>query len=149
MGLNTCLFTSKYTMLAHFFGQTQTRNEAGQVTRVWDRDNPFIVPNATRGILGGGIRVVGSTQTWDEDYEAVEWAKMKVSTTVIRQNGGTGNISRRFRVSHIRDERTNNILWVAEDGDPVEFNIMGVTPVIDPFGQLTEYELLLKGVTGD
>jgi len=147
-----CLISGRYTMLADFASQTKVRNEAGQIIRTWDFENPYTVRNLTVGILGGGIRVVGSTESWGEDYEEIEWAKMYISSQVIaKEDGNEVFVNRRFRVKNIRDEKSGAVLWVGddEDRDPIEFMVMGITPIIDPFGSPVEYEILLKGVTGD
>jgi hypothetical protein len=136
-------------MLADFANQISERNEAGQVTRDWNWQMKATVKNITEGILGGGIRVVGSTETWGEDYEEVEWAKMYIGSQEISLGGQTVFITRRFRVRNIRDELTGRTLWVGDDGLPIEFNIMGITPIVDPFGRPLEYEILLKGITDD
>lgn len=137
-------------MLADIIPQTRTRTESGQVIREWNIENAYTVKNLTVGILGGGIRVVGSTEEWGEDYEDIEWAKMYISDQRIDADAqGEVFITRRFRVSNIRDQSTGRQLWVGDDQLPIEFNIMGITPIMDPFGRPVEYELLLKGETGD
>lgn len=148
------LVGARYTMLAEFLHQIATRDpDSGQVTRRWtEPDDPeaLTVRNLTKGILGGGIRVVGSTETWGDDYEDIEWAKMNIEDQLIDSDGdGETFITRRFRVTNIRDQRTGKQLWVGDDGLPIVFNVMGITPIMDPFGRPVEYELLLKGETGD
>lgn len=138
--------SARYTMLADFVNQTQTTNDAGQTKRDWDFDNPIVVRNLTKAITGGGIRVVGSTEQWGDDYEGIEWAKMNVASQVL-PTGDT--VTKRWRVTNIRDRVSGRVLWLLDDGLPVEFNVMGINPVMDPFGRPVEYELLLKGVTGD
>jgi hypothetical protein len=146
-----CLVGARYSMLADIYPQTTVRNRSGQVIRKWDYENPYTVKNLTVGILGGGIRVVGSTEIWGEDYEEVEWAKMYISDQVIDVDGVSDIfVTRRFRVGNIRQARSPyKPLWVGDDGESIVFNIMGITPIMDPFGRPAEYELLLKGETGD
>lgn len=142
--------SSRYSMLADVYQQVNVRKESGQVIRDWDYDDPLVVRNLTVGILGGGIRVVGSTETWGEDYEPVEWAKMYISDQRLDDDEeGEVFLSRRFRVSNIRDERSGKKLWVGDDNENIMFNIMGIQPIMDPFGHPVEYEILLKGETGD
>ncbi|MCA1799844.1 MAG: hypothetical protein LC650_00935 [Actinobacteria bacterium] len=134
-------------MVADFADQTTESNDAGQTLRYWDFDSGFRdVRNLTKGILGGGIRVVGSTETWGEDYEEVEWAKMVIGSQTIAPSV---IVTRRFRVRNIRDRASERQLWIGDDLEPIEFNIMGITPIMDPFGRPVEYELLLKGTTND
>jgi len=144
------LLGAKYTMLADLYEQVKEYNDAGQIVRSWDYENPRTIENRTMGILGGGIRVVGSTETWGEDYEPVEWAKMYIPSQQMRDvEGEEVYITRRFRIGNIIDAQSKKKLWVGDDGDSIEFNIMGITPIADPFGVPMEYELLLKGETGD
>jgi len=133
-------------MLADFAEQTSSTNEAGQVKRSWDFENAISVQNLTKAITGGGIRVVGSTELWGEDYEDVEWAKMNIVSQTLP---GGKLLTRRWRVKNIRHRTTGKVLWIGDEGEPIEFNVMGITPIMDPFGRAAEYELLLKGVTGD
>jgi hypothetical protein len=136
--------SARYNMTAEFYPQTATQSESGQITRSWDYDNPLVIRNYTKGITGGGIRVVGSTETWGQDYEAVEWAKMFIATQSIDNNF----LNRRWRVSKIKSIVNGNSLWLDDNGSDIEFNINGITPIDGGFG-IIEYELLLKGVTGD
>jgi hypothetical protein len=137
-------------MLADFYRQSVTQTESGQIIRNWDREDPYIVQNLTEGILGGGIRVVGSTETWGQDYNPIEWAKMYISTQEVDDDEkGPVTLNRRFRVSNIRDRVTGERLWVDDDRREIEFHVMGITPIQDPFGRNVEYEILLKGVVDD
>lgn len=150
--MGVCMVSARYTMLADFLYQTALRDDdSGQITRDWtDPEDGITIRNLTKGILGGGIRVVGSTETWSDDYEEVEWAKMNISDQLVdADEDGDVFITRRFRVTNIRDQRTGKRLWIGDDGLDIVFNIMGITPIIDPFGRPIEYELLLKGETGD
>jgi hypothetical protein len=131
-------------MLADVIEQTRTQNAAGQITREWDYDNPSeVISNYTRSILGGGIRVVGSTEDWDDEYMDINWAKLRTSTLV----------SKRHRITNIRDAITGETLWKQIDNDGNEsaiiFDVQGIQPVIDGFGSVVEYDVLLRGVQDD
>jgi hypothetical protein len=146
----TRVLSARYTMLADFYRQSIRQTESGQVIRRWDREDPYIIQNLTEGILGGGIRVVGSTETWGSDYNPIEWAKMYISDQVVDDDErGPVTLNRRFRVSNIRDRVTGQPLWVDDDRKNIEFHVMGITPIQDPFGRNVEYEILLKGVVDD
>jgi len=148
--LRSRVLSARYTMLADFYRQSVTQTESGQIIRNWDREDPYIVQNLTEGILGGGIRVVGSTETWGQDYNPIEWAKMYISTQEVDDDEkGPVTLNRRFRVSNIRDRVTGERLWVDDDRREIEFHVMGITPIQDPFGRNVEYEILLKGVVDD
>jgi hypothetical protein len=141
--------TARYNMEAEFYQQTNVQQESGQIIRTWDYANPIMVRNNTKPIIGGGIRVVGSTERWEEEYEGVEWVKMMIaSQDVVDYLGEPVKIVRRFRVGKIRLWRTGESLWVGDDGLDIEFNVQGITPYHDPY-QPVEYELLLKGVVDE
>jgi len=141
------LLSARYTMLADFFAQKTLRNSSGQVTRSWDRHDPYVIQNRTEGILVQGFTSVASTEKWSKDYEPVEYAKMYIhQIRVDDDEKGPITINRTFRVSNIRDRITGEILWLSEQRQPIEFNVLGVTPIQDPFGRNVEYEILLKGV---
>lgn len=178
---------ARYRFLADVLKETTERNRSGQYVRSWT-EKVGEIKGSARGILGGGIRVVGSTETWGEDYEDVEWVKMRVGSLTIGDaltiqqvhvipgemdgggpgafsqvyldNGlvdeytGTGQVNRSYRVSNIRRQyprrgETSEALWTDEHGQPQLFSIVGIQPVFEPFDRMTEWDLLLKGVTGD
>lgn len=151
------LLHARYRMYVDFYEQTSDRDRSGQVVRDWDRENPYVVRGSARGILGAGIRVVGSTQQWGEDYEDIEWVKFRCASTFLGWNGdeisdNEQHIVKSFRagnIRRIRKAREPELLWRDKAGGPLEFNIYGVSPVLDPFDRLTEIDILLKGVTGD
>ena len=145
--MNSRLLSARYSMLADFYEQKRTVTEAGQVRRDWDRQNPIIVQNLTEGVLIKGIRGAAITEQWDKDYEPQERVKMFIGSTLIDSDPINPIIAnRRFRISNIRDRSTGRVLWLNDDGNPLEFNIEGITPINDPFGRIVEYELILRGI---
>lgn len=90
-----------------------------------------------RGVMQGGIRVAGTTQRFADTYENVEWANATFDKHV--------NITKNDRVTNIRNQE-GVLIWRNEEGDggPTTFNVMGVTPALDPFGHLTEWKVLLQ-----
>jgi hypothetical protein len=90
-----------------------------------------------RGVMQGGIRVAGTTQRYSEIYENVEWANATFDKSV--------NITKNDKVTNIRNA-DGLLIWRNEEGDggPTTFNVMGVTPALDPFGKLTEWKVLLQ-----
>lgn len=127
--------------------------ESGEFIRVWTPnvvDDPDTPENEreeaglesfrceARGIIDGGIRVAGTTERFSELYENVDYVKISFPARV--------RISKRDRITNIRDPR-GNIIWKEEeqrDAPPTVFNVMGVTPVIDPFGRHIESQALLE-----
>ena len=131
-------------MKADVLDVSTAQDDFGTIERTWSVDRTINCD--ARGIIGGGIRVVGSTEEFKRDYEDTEWVKMKVAPSEVES--GT-MITKRFRISNIRRSDDGVVVWKDDAGNPVVFDVMGVTPYIDPFGNVTEYELLLKGVTDD
>lgn len=145
--MNSRLLSARYSMIADFYQQKRTVTEAGQVRRDWDRESPIVVKNLTEGVLVRGVRGTPITEEWNKDYEPQERVKMFVASSVIDSDIISPiRLTRRFRVSNIRDRATDNVLWFNDTGEPLEFNIEGITPINDPFGRIVEYELLLRGI---
>lgn len=130
-----CLIGARYNMTAEVYDQTQVQGPSGQIKRVWDYENPIATIRCiARGIAGGGIRVVGSTERWGDLYDDVEYVMMQTDF----------NLSKRHRIGMIRAS-DGQIAW--EDGDEAMiFDVLGAKPVIDPFGRLVEYDILLTKV---
>lgn len=140
-------------MVADLWRQTAERTESGQNRIVWSRDtdNPTIGLIA-RPILGGGIRVVGSMERFDEEYLPIDWIKFQTDV----------ELSKRYRLFNIRDRRTGKHLWEDNEAEryvtnpdtgvrelvweSMWFDIVGVMPIVDPFGRLLEYDSLAKKV---
>lgn len=144
------LLSARYTMIADFYPQITIRSEAGQITRAWDKQNFYTIQNRSEGIQTKGIVSLGSTEKWSESYEPVEFVKMYIGSNVVDDDEkGPVVINRTFRVSNIRDRVTGDMLWLNDNRDPIEFNVIGVTPVQDPFGRNVEFEITLKGVVSN
>lgn len=104
----------------------------------------FVVPCEVRGIVDGGIRVAGTTERFGKTYDNVDFAKMRFGPDVV--------ITKRDRITNIRNKRTGQILWKEEELDKVGadfratvFNVQGVTPEFDPFQRLvTQFAMLAR-----
>lgn len=95
-----------------------------------------------RGIMDGGIRVAGSTQRFSEIYENVEWVKGTFPKTT--------DIAKGDRVTDIRNQK-NELIWQNEENvfpgtaqGATVFVVMGVTPILDPFGNYVEQSVLMQ-----
>lgn len=126
--------------------------DSGAIVRRWqdntltpnvdERTSRLILPNVplmARGVIDGGIRVAGTTERFSETYENVDWVKATF--------GKETSITKRDQVTNIRNKRSLELLWREEEisGSPATvFNVMGVTPVFDPFSRLVEYAVLLE-----
>lgn len=141
---------ARYRMIADVYRQESYREPSGQWVRTWP-ETPFTeITCSARGILGAGIRVVGSTETWGEDYEDVEWVKLRTATTnLFDLDFSDEYLIRSHRIGNIRRKANGETLWRDENGNPEMFQIKGISPVFDPFDRIAEVDVLLKGITGD
>lgn len=136
------ILSARYTMEADVFRQVQRREESGQIRVSWHRDTAHpTIDLIARPILGGGIRVVGSMERWDEEYGPIDWIKFQTDV----------ELSKRYRLYNIRDKRTGRHLWEEneagkEEFTPIWFDIVGIMPITDPFGRLLEYDSLATKV---
>lgn len=127
----------------------------GEIIRVWVPvgDDPGTPDNEgvnastfacmARGIIDGGIRVAGTTERWGETYVDIDYCRIEFPSRIV--------ITKRDRITNIRN-RQGHILWLEEelgaDSEGVYkatvFNVLGVTPVVDPFGRHTSNVALLE-----
>lgn len=134
------------TVIGHW--ENKQDPETGEIIRIWviedaDPSAPGVqekqVKCIVRGILDGGIRVAGTTERFTPQgiIESVDYIKMQFPASVI--------ITKRDRVTNISN-RHGIIIWREEEHDnaPTVFDVLGVTPVTDPFGNLIEWSALLQ-----
>lgn len=131
--------------------------DSGAIERVWKPYVPPVVQDGepippptrewtfdciARGVVDGGIRVAGTTERWSTrgTIDTVDYVSLKFPPNVL--------LTRRDRVTNIRDKRTGRLLWAEEEigGSATVFEVNGVTPVIDPFGAHVENFALLQRV---
>lgn len=121
--------------------------ETGEIIRIWVvEDTDPITPGTqekrvkciVRGILDGGIRVAGTTERYTPQgiLESVDYVKMQFPASV--------KITKRDRVTNVAN-RHGIIIWREEEFNnaPTIFDVLGVTPITDPFGNLIEWTALL------
>ena len=163
-----CLTSARFNMKADILRQTNgtttpsadgnwTDNQdpiTGEIIRVWVPvgDDPTTGTNEgvnagtfacqARGIIDGGIRVAGTTERWGQTYVDIDYCRIEYPASVI--------LTKRDRVTNIRN-RQGQILWVEEElgftnnaFKATVFNVLGVTPVIDPFGKHTSNVAMLE-----
>lgn len=140
----------------------------GEIVRVWtpfpdDVDTPTVdesvvygtIPCIARGIVDGGIRVAGTTERFGDTYENIDFVKLWVPAhlTITTPDGIVETkISKRDRVTNIRDKH-GHIIWIDEEfSDPAEtevpratmFNVNGVTPLLNAWNEHVESFVLLE-----
>lgn len=156
----SCLLSSRFNMRATVLRQvgtnpqenagghweTQQDPETGDIIRVWIADEdadqagnqPLVINCIVRGVTNGGIRVAGTTQRYSEVYENIDWATLVFPRNVI--------LSKRDRITNVSNG-SGSIIWKEEEieGAPATvFMVMGVTPVVDPFGNHIENTALIQ-----
>jgi hypothetical protein len=121
--------------------------DTGEITRVWvtdsDVDTPGTqqreIPCIVRGVVDGGIRVAGTTERYTPAgiYENVDFAKMSFPAGIV--------VTKRDRITNIKN-RDGVIIWKEEEFDSAAtvFDVLGVTPITDPFGKHIENMALLQ-----
>lgn len=156
-----CITSSRFNMIAtiirqDIYGTPRTSTEYAnkqsaltfEVDRVWAEDSDTVTAGVqhedfrciARGIVDGGIRVVGTT-------ERITPAGLIQSEDYVRvQFPADVALSKRDRVYNIRSAKSGVTLWKEEehDGAPTVFEVLGVTPIFDPFGQMVEQQALLQ-----
>lgn len=119
-----------------------------EIERVWVADDTDLVTAGVqegtfkciaRGIVEGGIRVAGTTEriTPSGVIDSADYVQLQFGPNV--------EISKRDRVYNIKS--SNGLLvWKEEEhnGAATIFEVLGVTPIIDPFGRHVENHALLQ-----
>jgi len=119
-----------------------------EIDRDWTPDTDKVTagtqqidfPLIARGIVDGGIRVVGTTERINPDgaFVSEDYVRIQYPTNI--------EISKRDRIYNIRNPKTGVAIWKEEefDGEPTVFEVLGVTPILDPLGQHVENQALLQ-----
>jgi hypothetical protein len=120
----------------------------GEIIRTWVIEDVDPVTPGTqekrvkcivRSIPDGGIRVAGTTEriTPQGLWDSADYAKMQAPPSV--------KISKRDRVTNVTN-RKGIVVWREEEFDnkPTVFEVLGVNPVFDPFGNHIENNILLQ-----
>lgn len=95
------------------------------------------VPCSARGIISRAAQSGGTKEEFGDMYLGVDAVRMTLPARI--------NISKRDRVTNIREARTGKVVW-QEDGKPVIFNVDGVVPLFDPFNKHIENFVVLERV---
>ena len=132
----SCLTGAAYTMLADVMNQTVTFDpNTNETLREWTKTKTIkclAIP-----YLDGGIRGMGSYEVFAEKYNNYDYARLKSATS----------LSKRDRVTNIRDARSGLVLWFEEENDnsATVFNVDGSAPVVNPLtGRPSEWIMSLS-----
>ena len=116
----------------------------GEIKNIWkpdeNTDTPpkaITIPCQARGIVDGGIRVAGATETFGAKYYNTEYVRLIVP--------GWVSINKSDRVTNIMDSNSNIVFLDEEsDGGSTMFNVNGVQPMFDAFNRHIENFVLLQ-----
>lgn len=103
------------------------------------------MPVMARGIIDGGIRVAGTSERWGQTFVDIDYCRIEFPAKYL--------LTKRDRITNIRNRR-GQILWLEEEAGPnntllgsyraTVFGVLGVTPVVDPFGNHTSNVAMLE-----
>lgn len=158
-----CLTSARYTMLADVLRQGAgsdipvNLSEQGtwvseqhpttlEIIRKWvpvtDDTNPgtplvWSIPCQVNGIIDGGIRVAGTTERFDKDYQNIDYTRMLFGPNHV--------LTKRDRITNIRNRVTGEVIWRDEETNAENgiyrstvFNVNGVTPITNYKGRHIE-----------
>ena len=121
--------------------------ETLEIERVWvnvdDPTTPEIDATSfnciARGIVAGGIRVAGTTE------RITPQGVLDSADYVFMQLGPNLELSKRDRIYNIKSSN-GHLVWKEEEhnGAATVFEVLGVTPIMDPFGRHIENHALLQ-----
>ena len=163
-----CLLSARYVLKADILRQSESGEPVnlseqgswqddqdpltGAPIRVWvpltDDSDPsaptvYSIDCMANGIIDGGIRVAGTTERFEADYQSIDYVRMFFGPQHI--------LTKRDRVTNIRNKMTGQIIWMDEELDAVNglyqatvFDVDGVTPIVNPFGRHIENFANLK-----
>ena len=168
LSLSGCFLGAQYNMLATVLRQYVDDSDTtpssggyyemvqnsvtGNIDRVWRESDPDAVESVTMeipcSVRGFTARTAsgGASESFSDEYENMDRARMKYPAGYL--------LTKRDRVTSIRNAITGEVIWLEEeqaepDGTnynvPVTiFEIVGVTPIVDPFGTHIENTALLQ-----
>ena len=166
--LSGCILSTQYNMTATVLRQyvdddnvtpsqggyyeTVQNPVTGDIERKWHEFDPdaaastIEIPCVVRPFISQTATGAGTVERFAAEYENFDRARMKYPAGYL--------LSRRDRVTNIRNTATGETIWVEEeqavlDGDSYQvpatiFEIVGVSPVVDPFGAHLENVALLQ-----
>ena len=122
-----CLISARYSNTAEVYDQTQIQGDSGALKRVWDYNTPSsTIDCVVQPILVQGMRGIGSGENWTREFLDIEWVHVLCSEL----------LSKRQRLGHLKDKNGVEIY------PNIVFEIIGITPVPDAFGAISEYQML-------
>lgn len=123
-----CITGSRYTNTAEIYRQTKTVDDTGQTQREWSLLS-VIACQASRAYYLGKPNEEWSGNTY------------RTNESIILKT--RAEIERGDRVAGILDINSKD-LWKESDTESTIFDVVGIDPITDGFGQFVEYEVFLS-----
>jgi hypothetical protein len=120
-------------MKADVFEQVSKQNaNTGKIERLWQFQDTIECMARGLGNLRG--KDFGTADSWKELYRKEDFLRIKTMY----------HVTDTMRVTNVRDAN-GEIPWLedSDSGTPTVFDVVGVTPVIEPFGTHLEYDVFL------
>jgi hypothetical protein len=156
-----CLVSAKFSMTATVLSQAPTGDpdvnghyeskqdpDTGDIVRVWVVDDsdpvaggvqPREIKCMVRPVIAGGIIGAANTERFTPQgvYDNIDYVKMTFPANTV--------LTKRDRITNIKNQK-GDILWIEEESDSAGtvFEVQGVNPILDPFGNHVENLALLK-----
>lgn len=127
-----CVTGSLYSMSADLYRQTKTTDRSGQVVRSWSKLKTFSC-FASQASSGSTSNRSGAMENWDKTWQYEDFVRIKTQEVIDRGD----------RIYAISDNEGNSI-WNETPGTPTIFDVVGVVPLVGPFGDLREYDILVN-----
>lgn len=125
-------------MKADVYIQSNTRDpDTRQFIREWSFSETVLCQ--ARSVRTKGIKASGSTESIGSDgvYEDEDYLRIVSSRP----------ITKRSRIRNVRHKAQAAGTYVEDDGSQQEeFEVIGSQPTFDPFGRVSEYEILCEKV---
>jgi len=119
---------SRYLWTAEVYKQTVTQGPSGALKTSWDYAHPTVIKCSAQPMLASGTRG-GSDEDWARDFRNVEWLHVYCAE----------KLSKTDRLGNLKD--IHGELMYA---DGTVFEIIGVTPIPEPFGSTSEYDVMAQ-----
>lgn len=133
--MGSCIAGAFYTCKVDIFEENTSLNEETNETELsWTflkTIRAYVFP-----YIAGGLRGMGSNETFGERYANTDFLRLKSST----------ELDKRWRVSNIRNAKTNKLIYREHiDGPATVYNVDGSAPTENPLnGEIIEWLTTLR-----
>lgn len=123
------------SMKMDIYVQKTRQTDSGQIIKTWIYDRTMYCH--AKGTISNSVTARnGDRQIFDNRYKNDQMVQVRTKT----------RLSLKEKITNIRDSDGNPI-WTEEDyptDTPTVFELVGTTPITDPFGKIVAYNSALK-----